>query len=202
MPSSPETEPAPISYAQWKFAKYVAIFYHQAAGDGNLEMYFSLVNKLFCDRWPEENNDVALSTVCPFFFSVCYSLLTQSAAAHSYHIRRFWHCRYSSSAALGTCTLHWLWPGPQGKRTAGHFSQVFTTSFSRSNSEFEHIDVLVYITLFASHVDRLFYTFQWCNLHIFRPWKVSDSEWSNVPTCVRIAKLNVQQVTRKGNIFL
>lgn len=53
-----------LTYAQWKFAKYVAIFYHQAKKDGNLAKYFALVNILYCDRWPEEGNGNTLAKVC------------------------------------------------------------------------------------------------------------------------------------------
>ena len=63
-----EKGPAPITYAQWKFIQYVAKFYHQAEKEGNLEMYFSSVTKLYSDRWPEEGSEVALEEVRQFGF--------------------------------------------------------------------------------------------------------------------------------------
>lgn len=70
-----EENPASLTFAQWKFAKYVAIFYHQARKDGDLEAYFSLVSRLYCDRWPEESNEVSLSQVCILIFARCSRLI-------------------------------------------------------------------------------------------------------------------------------
>lgn len=58
-----------LTNAQWNFAKFAATFYHQAKKDGDLDKYFSLVNKLYCDLWPEEGNEGTFANVRPVIFA-------------------------------------------------------------------------------------------------------------------------------------
>lgn len=98
-----DEDPAPLTYAQWKFVQYAATFYHEAKKEGGLDAYFALVDWLYHDRWPEECYQEARVKVSPHILcqrfvpeGLTNDLLPHSAPRTHHHRRaqHFQHCPF------------------------------------------------------------------------------------------------------------